>query len=117
AAASAIRTGTRFGLDYPVTAFEPYPTGTRHALKHTVFANNDFHRDDLIDSFYLQASSQLDALRHIGHPVHGFYGGLAPADNNETSDALGIHSWAEVGIAGRGVLLDVPRFFEAQGKT
>src|SRR5690606_8645281 len=70
-----------------------------------------------IDSFYLQASSQLDALRHIGHPVHGFYGGLSPADNNETSDALGIHSWAEVGIAGRGVLLDVPRYFEAQGKT
>ncbi|BDO42724.1 cyclase family protein [Cellulomonas sp. NTE-D12] len=115
AAARLVRTGRRFGLDYPVTAFEPYPTGTRRPLEHHVFANNEFHRDDWLDSFYLQSSSQLDALRHIGHPVHGFYGGLAAQDNTADSTALGIHAWAERGIVGRGVLLDVPRFFEEEG--
>jgi len=115
AAAQLIRTGRRFGLDYAMDAFEPYPTGTRRPLEHHVFSNNEFHRDDWVDSFYLQSSSQLDALRHIGHPVHGFYGGLSPADNSADSTALGIHSYAEAGIAGRGVLLDVPRYFEREG--
>jgi hypothetical protein len=115
AAARLVRTGRRFGLDYPVTAFEPYPTGTRKPLQHHVFSNNEFHRDDWVDSFYLQSSSQLDALRHIGHPVHGFYGGLTAEDNSAESTALGIQVWADAGIAGRGVLLDVPRYFEAEG--
>lgn len=114
-AAALVRTGRTFGLDHPVTAFEPYPTGTRRPLEHHVFANNEFHRDDWVDSFYLQSSSQLDALRHIGHPQHGFYGGLDPADNTPESTALGIDAWARSGIAGRGVLLDVPRFFAAEG--
>jgi len=116
AAARLVRTGKRFGLDYPVTAFEPYPTGTRRPLEHHVFANNEFHRDDWVDSFYLQSSSQIDALRHIGHPQHGFYGGLSAADNVEGSTQLGVQDYAERGLAGRGVLLDVPRFFEREGR-
>ncbi|BCJ54613.1 cyclase [Actinoplanes sp. NBRC 14428] len=112
AAARLIRTGRQFGLDYPVNAFEPYPTGTRPATRHQVFANNEFHRDDWLDSFYLQSTSQLDALRHIGHPTYGFYNGLPAAENNQQSTRLGIHNWAEKGIAGRGVLLDVARFLD-----
>ena len=115
AAARLIRTGERFGLDYAVNAFDPYPTGTRPATEHRVFANNEFHRDDWLDSFYLQSTSQLDALRHIGHPAYGFYNGLTSAENNGDSTRLGIHNWAETGIAGRGVLLDVARYFAAQG--
>lgn len=115
-AARLVRTGERFSLDYPVNAFEPYPTGTRPATRHQVFANNEFHRDDWLDSFYLQSTSQIDALRHIGHPSHGFYNGLSAADNDGASTRLGIHAWADSGIAGRGVLLDVPRFFAAQDR-
>ncbi|HEX6345186.1 cyclase family protein [Umezawaea sp.] len=115
AAARLVRTGRRFNLDHPVNAFEPYPTGTRPRTEHHVFANNEYHRDDWLDSFYLQSTSQLDSLRHIGHPEHGFYGGLPAAENDATSTRLGIHHWAESGIAGRGVLLDVPRFFAAEG--
>lgn len=115
AAARLIRTGRRFGLDHPLTAFEPYPTGTRKNLDHRVFSNNDWHRDDWVDSFYLQSSSQIDALRHIGHPEHGFYNGLRADQNDETSTALGVHHWADQGIAGRGVLLDVPRYFAREG--
>lgn len=115
AAGALIRTGKRFGLDYAVDAFEPYPTGTRRPLQHHVFANNEFHRDDWVDSFYLQSSSQLDALRHIGQPGRGFYGGLDPADNVEGSQRLGVDAYARAGIAGRGVLLDLPRYFEREG--
>lgn len=111
AAARLIRTGERFGLDHPVNAFEPYPTGTRPPTRHHVFANNEFHRDDWLDSFYLQSTSQLDSLRHIGHPVHGFYNGRSP-----DSAELGIHHWASTGIAGRGVLLDVAGWFAATGR-
>lgn len=110
-AARLVRRGRQIGLDYPVNAFEPYPTGTRPATRHHVFANNEFHRDDWVDSFYLQSTSQVDALRHIGHPEHGFYGGLSAAANSGDSSALGIHVWAGTGIAGRGVLLDVRRHF------
>jgi kynurenine formamidase len=116
AAARLVRSGRRFNLDYAINAFEPYPTGTRHPTQHHIFANNPLHRDDWIDSFYLQSTSQLDSLRHIGHPEHGFYGGLSTQDNDEHSTALGIHHWAQTGIAGRGVLLDVPRFFAAEGR-
>jgi kynurenine formamidase len=115
AAARLVRSGRRFGLDHPITAFEPYPTGTRRALEHHVFSNNEWHRDDWADSFYLQSSSQIDALRHIGHPEHGFYNGLSSAGNGPESTRLGVHNWAASGIAGRGVLLDVPRYFEALG--
>lgn len=114
AAARLIRSGQRFSLDYAVNAFDPYPTGTRPATEHHVFANNEFHRDDWLDSFYLQSTSQLDSLRHIGHPEHGFYNGLSAGDNTGTSTRLGIHNWAESGIAGRGVLLDVARYFAAE---
>lgn len=117
AAAQLVRTGARFSLDHPVNAFDPYPTGTRPATRHHVFANNEFHRDDWLDSFYLQSTSQLDALRHIGHPEHGFYNGLAAGENTAASTRLGIHNFADAGIAGRGVLLDVPRFFAARGEA
>ncbi|WP_285035461.1 MULTISPECIES: cyclase family protein [unclassified Plantibacter] len=116
AAAALVRTGRRFGLDHAITAFEPYPTGTRRALEHHVFSNNPSHRDDYLDSFYLQSSSQIDALRHIGHPEHGFYNGLSTAANDASSNRLGVHTWADAGIAGRGVLLDVPRYFAAVGE-
>ena len=115
-AARLVRSGRRFGLDHPVTAFEPYPTGTRRAIDHSVFSNNEWHRDDWVDSFYLQSSSQIDALRHIGHPDHGFYNGLTSEQNSPESTTLGVHNYAESGIAGRGVLLDVPRYFESRGR-
>src|SRR5690606_3276003 len=102
AAARLVRTGERFSLDHPVNAFEPYPTGTRPTTRHHVFANNEFHRHDWLDSFYLQSTSQIDALRHIGHPQHGFYNGPPAQENTGDSARLGIHRWAQAGIAGRG---------------
>ncbi len=114
-AATLVRAGKVFGLDYPVNAFEPFPSGTRHRMVHHTFANNVFHRDDYLDNFYLQATSQLDSLRHIGHPHHGFYQGLRTEDITGENGTLGIHHLAAHGIAGRGVLLDVARFMAGRG--
>lgn len=114
-AATLARAGTVFSLDYPVNAFEPFPSGTRHEMVHHTFANNVFHRDDYLDNFYLQATSQLDSLRHIGHPHHGFYQGVRAEDVTGENETLGIHHLARHGIAGRGVLLDVARFMAGRG--
>ncbi len=114
-AATLARTGKVFSLDYPVNSFEPFPSGTRHRMAHHTFANNVFHRDDYLDNFYLQATSQLDALRHIGHPYYGFYQGVRTEDVTGSNSVLGIHELAAHGIVGRGVLLDVARFMAARG--
>jgi kynurenine formamidase len=114
-AATLARAGKVFSLDYPVNAFEPYPSGTRHPMVHHTFANNVFHRDDYVDSLYLQGTSQLDALRHIGHPYHGFYQGIRTEDVTGENTTLGIGDLASRGIVGRGVLLDVERFMAGRG--
>jgi kynurenine formamidase len=72
-------------------------------------------RDDRLDDFYLQVSSQIDGLRHHRHPVHGFYGGVADDSVAVGSADLGIQRAAAKGIVGRGVLLDVGRHLAAQG--
>jgi kynurenine formamidase len=73
-------------------------------------AGNTFGRDDYIERFFLQYSSQWDGLRHIISMDNRFYNGVeAETVDAEGSTALGIHLWAKRGIAGRGVLLDVAR--------
>ncbi|MEX2446763.1 MAG: cyclase family protein [Dehalococcoidia bacterium] len=64
--------------------------------------------DDKLDNFYLQGSSQWDGLRHIRYREFGYYNGVQ--DDDLASDRIGIEKWAEHGIAGRAVLLDLPRF-------
>jgi kynurenine formamidase len=71
---------------------------------------NSFGRDDYIERFFLQYSSQWDGLRHIISMDNRFYNGVEAAIVDEEGSAtLGIHLWAQRGIAGRGVLLDVAR--------
>jgi len=116
AAASLVRTGRVINLDYPVNAFVPSIAGTRPATEHHIFANNPNHRDDWLDSFYLQSTSQIDGLRHIRHPEHGFYGGVADEAVGEGLPSLGMQLVAEHGIAARGVLLDMPAYYASVGR-
>lgn len=109
------RTGRTINLDLPLDAFDPALIPTRKPLRHHMFANNPYHRDEYVDGFYPQAGSQLDGLRHIGHPDFGFYGGADPATFTPDEPALGISRFAEHGIVGRGVLVDVARYLDAQG--
>jgi kynurenine formamidase len=115
AAARSIRQGALFNLDCPLDAFDPPTSHQRSTCQHRIFGNNPHHRDDVLDNFYLQSSSQIDALRHMRHPIHGFYNGVPDEDVAVGSARLGIGNWAESGIAGRGVLIDLDRYYRGIG--
>lgn len=107
AAASEIQHGKLFSLNAPLDWPDP-PLFDREMLQHTVYTTKMGNRDDYVDSFYLQASSQWDSYQHFKDPELGFY-------NGQAVEALGIETWAERGIAGRAVLFDVGRQAETAG--
>jgi kynurenine formamidase len=72
-------------------------------------------RDDLVDNFAMQGSSQWDGLRHVRYREFGYWGGRQDEDV-DGQGLLGMERWAEHGIIGRGVLIDAVRYFEAQGR-
>ncbi len=115
-AAGLVSAGRVYNLDYPLNTFVPSIAGTRPAAEHKMFSNNPNHRDDWLDSFYLQSTSQIDGLRHMRHPKYGFYGGVSDEAIDVGRPELGIQLVAEKGIVGRGVLVDVPRYFAALGR-
>ena len=73
AASRAVRKGAAFNLELPLDAFEAPLFKHRRNPTHTIFSNGPHHRDDYLDAFYPQASSQIDGLRHMRHPLHQFY--------------------------------------------
>jgi hypothetical protein len=114
-ARNCIRTGTAFGLDYPADAFDPGMSLKRGAPRHTIYSSHPAHRDDYLDGYYLQGSTQIDGLRHRRADDVGFYNGTADDLIREGTSELGIQEWAETPIAGRGVLLDLEGFRTGQG--
>lgn len=104
-----VRRGDVFNLDYPINAFGAGLHRARRPARHRMFSSAPQSRDDFLESFYLQGSSHIDGLRHRRHLDHGFYDGAPDDTVAEGTDRLGIHHWAEHGIVGRAVLLDVDR--------
>jgi len=113
-ASRLVKKGAVFSLDHPVNAFPPTPA--RPAATHSVITMAPNWRDDRLDSFYLQQTSQVDGLRHTRHPVHGFYGGVSPDSLVAGDPTIGVNRWADRCIVGRGVLIDVARYREHIGK-
>lgn len=109
AARDAIETGAMFSLNAPLNWPDP-PLFNRAPAEHSVYTTGMGNRDDYLDKFYLQASSQWDSFQHFRDPEIGFYNHLPHKD-------LGIEKWAQRGIAGRAVLLDVDRYLSAQGPS
>ncbi len=114
-ARGCIRTGTVFGLDYPADAFDPGMSLTRSAPRHTIYSSHPAHRDDYLDGYYLQGSTQIDGLRHRRADDVGFYNGTPDELIREGTPELGIQEWAEKPIAGRGVLADLDGHRSSQG--
>ncbi|MEE8346223.1 MAG: cyclase family protein, partial [Dehalococcoidia bacterium] len=114
-AAKLVRRGAVFPLNLRLDEPSP-PLHGRRALEHHLLEIGGVARDDYLDSFWLQASSQWDGLRHIRHPRDGFYNGVKD-EEIITGDQgkLGMEVFARKGIATRGVLLDVDRFLGEQG--
>src|SRR5215467_10611503 len=114
--AALVRSGEVFSLNWDVALPDPSPF-RRPPVRHQTGAGG-LGRDDWLDQFYLQGSSQWDGLRHIAHPRHGFYNGVPAARvDDPASDALGIQGVARRGIVGRGVLLDVARHAAVAGQA
>jgi len=114
-AAASVRDGQAFSLDLRSDTIWPSLAPTRKPLTHHIFQRNEFHRDEWLDGLFTQYSSQIDGLRHIGHPDYGFYNGYDPALFQSGTDLLGMQNFAAAPIAGRGVLIDVARYMDAQG--
>jgi kynurenine formamidase len=116
AAASEVSAGDAFSLDLASTAIASSLAPTRSPIKHNIFERTPFHRDEWLDGFYTQYGSQIDGLRHIGHPEHGFYNAADPGRFVPGDGLLSIHHIAALPVAGRAVLLDVDRYLRAQGR-
>jgi len=115
AAARLALHGQVFALNLELEQPNP-PLFNRSALRHTVNRRRKNVFDDIYDNFNTQSSSQWDGLRHCGHRQYGFYNGVTEDQfMNEAGGPLGIEQWARRGIAGRGALVDFPRFAAAHG--
>src|SRR5262249_14303065 len=114
ASAALVVHGRGFSLNWPVEWSAPSPF-RKPPVRTQV--GGTWGRDDYLDRFSLQGSSQWDGLRHIAHPRYGFYNHTTAAQVDDPgSDRLGIQVIARRGIVARGVLLDVPRHRAAAGR-
>jgi kynurenine formamidase len=114
AAARLVRRGAVFPLNAPLDYPSP-PLFGRGAVRRTnlsVPGGRAF--DDVLDNFYPQTSSQWDSLGHVGFMEDRFYNG-ATWDDVNSGRRNTIEHWAQKGIAGRAVLLDVCRSAQAAG--
>jgi kynurenine formamidase len=114
AAAALVRSGEVLSLDLPLDLPDP-PLFGRKPYRHDVFTLSRNEMDDRLDDFHLQGSTQWDALGHVRCREHGFWGGRTTNPTSAAND-LGIEHWAEHGIVGRGVLVDVAGWAAASGR-
>ena len=108
-AASKVRDGEIFSLNASLAIFETPLFGRPGTVHEVVELDRGLVRDETLSSYNTQASSQWDGFRHAQSRGHGFYNGLP-------EDRVSISVWAERGIAGRGVLLDLESFRESAGR-
>jgi kynurenine formamidase len=112
-AARLVRTGRTVTLTRPLDAFDP-PFYGRERMRHTVFRLDRNYWDDRVDNLQLQASTHWDGLRHVQARELGFWGGLTDeASLTPGGGPLGVERWAQRGIVGRGVLLDLVPLLDA----
>jgi kynurenine formamidase len=105
-AAALVKTGIVCNLNAPVLTWNmPQIMGDPHRPqpKHTVLRLGD-HNDDLIDNWNPQSSTQWDHFLHFPDPISDTY------YNGHSYSGIGMELWADRGIVGRGVLLDVARW-------
>ena len=113
-AALLVRTGKiinlNLPLNYPITLYDmPARSGYRHHIEVSRAG-----RDDYLDNFAMQGSTQWDSLRHIRFREFGYYGGRQDQELDQKHQ-LGIEHWARHGIIGRGILLDAERYLKERG--
>lgn len=121
-AAALVRKGALFSLNWEME--KPYPPILgRKPMRHTIIDltpgtdDSQWGTDDFFDQYWTQSSTQWDALSHMPHPEYGYYNGVQrPEITGQPGSRNGIENWGRRGIAGRFVLADVVRLYEAQGR-
>jgi kynurenine formamidase len=106
AAAKLVTKGAVLALNHEYEHPDP-PLFGRQVPQHDVLGEGG--HDDVL-TFNTQSSSQWDGFRHVQHPVHHHYNGVADADH-------GMQHWAARGLAGRAVLVDVARHIEIDASS
>ncbi|OAL33538.1 hypothetical protein AYO20_07224 [Fonsecaea nubica] len=114
AAADLIKTGEVVSLNWPMTLPSPTLFG-REPFHHEIKGKLGFANDDVMH-FNTQTSSQWDGLRHVSltEGEKRLYYNNTTQHDIETSPRLGLQTWADKGIVGRGVLID---YFEFTGRS
>jgi kynurenine formamidase len=115
AALATVTEGRRINLSIPLDEPDPPPVG-RDRLRHHIHSGNLNSLDDYVDNFYLQGSSQWDALKHIRAREFGFYNGYRE-EQVEQGPHLGIDHLARAGVIARGVLVDAAAYFNVIGSA
>lgn len=105
-AAALVRTGEVISLNAPIGLFDPPLFGRRKHRQKSTVVRDGFGVDDAYDDFFPQASSQWDGLNHASNIEGEFYNGFS-LDDVLAGRGFSIASYAERGIVGRGVLLDL----------
>jgi len=116
AATRIVERGAVFPLNWSMALPDP-PLFGRGGHIHTVTGDDrSTSHADILDGWNTQTSSQGDGFRHIRHhavrddePGTGHFGGVEDGEH-------GIDYWARRGIVARGVLADIGRWREAQGR-
>lgn len=100
-ALQCVRRGATFPLNLDMRLPSP-PLFGRPMIRHDlVYSANGTSLNDVISDWNTQVSSQWDGFLHVTWKDHGCYNGYK---------LHGIHHWAERGIVGRSVLVDVGRW-------
>jgi kynurenine formamidase len=110
AVAGELASGRVFSLNSNLSGFDPPLFGRAQLIHEVASVNYGRGRDDILSSFNTQCSSQWDGFRHVRNETYGFWNGLP-------EELLSISSWAERGIVGRGVILDVERYWRHEGRV
>ncbi|EKM56139.1 uncharacterized protein PHACADRAFT_196192 [Phanerochaete carnosa HHB-10118-sp] len=122
--------GKMICLNLPVN-YPGKPCFKRQPPIHNQWMRSEATNDDML-VLNTQSGSQWDGLRHYGvfggHNVfynntpaasiaqgHFFISDPDELEKNKHKIKLGIHNWAKHGICGRGVLLDMVRFYTEDG--
>jgi kynurenine formamidase len=108
-----VKHGRVINLNLPLNLPSP-AFGSRSVYEHHIDVRRG-GRDDYLDGFFLQCSTQLDGLRHVRYREYGYFGGIE--DEEVDTGRLGMENFAEHGIVGRGVLIDLPKYMDAQGRS
>lgn len=112
-AASLVKKGKVFNVE-PTRAI-PHPGRSQNKPFEHVMTVHRGGRTDHADHWEFHGGlGHLDGLRHIRYREFGYYGGRQD-EELDSQVLLGIDKWAQHGLIGRAVLIDVAGYLERQG--